>query len=40
MRQFELDYKKPWNSLPAKLLAQLDKCLDDEGRRLLLGISK
>jgi hypothetical protein len=40
MREFALDYKKPWNSLPTKLLTQIDKCSDDEARRLLLGVSK
>ena len=32
-------WKKPSNLLPGTLLNQLDRCLSDEARRIILGVS-
>ncbi len=40
MRKFSLTYTKPAQWLPAKFMDQLDRCADDDARRILLGVSK
>lgn len=40
MQKFALPYKHPERWLPIELMDRLDRCADDEARRILLGISK
>lgn len=39
MKRFGLKWEYAHHHLPVTLLDQLDRCLDDESRRIILGIS-
>jgi len=40
MKRFGIKCRRPWRDLPDDLLLQLDRCADDEARRILLGITE